>query len=147
MTDAETPSGILSVSQAARAWKKSRAWLYTMRDQGKLSFTTFPDGNPGIDAAELLRVFGPAAEQGKDKNKKQIKTAPTGGEQTDSPVVLQERLEHVLERLRNTERERDAALAREQRLLSIVEGQARAIEGPRRLSFWQRLTGKGETQG
>lgn len=147
MTEAETPSGILSVSQAARAWKKSRAWLYTMRNQGKLSFTTFPDGNPGIDAAELLRVFGPAAEQGKDKSRKQPQTPPTGGDTTDNPSALQERLEHVLERLRNAERERDAALEREQRLLSIVEGQVRAIEGPRKLSFWQRLIGKGETQG
>ena len=117
MTERDTPAGILSVSQAARAWKKSRAWLYTKRDQGKLSFSTFPDGSPGIDAAEMLRVFGPAAEQKKDRKRKQQDTAPTGGETTDNPDVLRERLEHVTELLRNAERVRDDALERERAML------------------------------
>ncbi len=48
----------VSISEAARLSKRSRTTLYRYRDEGKISFSTDPQGNPVIDVSELIRVFG-----------------------------------------------------------------------------------------
>lgn len=48
----------VSVVQAARMVRKSRATLYRMADQGKLSVTRTENGAKGFQVSELLRVFG-----------------------------------------------------------------------------------------
>lgn len=49
---------IVSISRAAKLVRKGRQTLYNHNDKGKLSFTQTPDGKPGIDTAELIRVYG-----------------------------------------------------------------------------------------
>ena len=49
---------IVSISEAARLSGKSRQTLYDMRDKGILSMSTDDvSGRPGVDMAELCRVF------------------------------------------------------------------------------------------
>lgn len=48
----------LNISEAARHWGVSRQTLYTYRDQGKITFGQDEKGNPIVDSAELVRVFG-----------------------------------------------------------------------------------------
>jgi len=49
---------IVSISRAAKLVRKGRQTLYNHNDKGKLSFTQTPEGKPGIDTAELIRVYG-----------------------------------------------------------------------------------------
>jgi len=49
---------IVSISRAAKLVRKGRQTLYNHNDKGKLSFTTTVDGKPGVDTAELVRVYG-----------------------------------------------------------------------------------------
>lgn len=49
---------IVSISKAAKLVRKGRQTLYNHNDKGTLSFTTTVDGKPGIDTAELVRVYG-----------------------------------------------------------------------------------------
>ena len=49
---------IVSISHAAKLVRKGRQTLYNHNDKGKLSFTKTEDGKPGIDTAELQRVYG-----------------------------------------------------------------------------------------
>jgi len=49
---------IVSISQAAKLVRKGRQTLYNHNDKGRLSFTRTHDGKPGIDTAELERVYG-----------------------------------------------------------------------------------------
>ena len=49
---------VVSISEASRLVGKTRQTLYNDRDSGKLSWTTLETGKPGIDTAELQRVYG-----------------------------------------------------------------------------------------
>ena len=49
---------IVSISHAAKLVRKGRQTLYNHNDKGKLTFTKTPDGKPGIDTSELIRVYG-----------------------------------------------------------------------------------------
>ncbi len=49
---------VVSVSEAARLVKKSRTSLYSAFKSGQLSKTVMPDGSPGVDTSELLRMYG-----------------------------------------------------------------------------------------
>lgn len=123
--NAAPQQAILSISQAARRWNKSRSWLYALRNKGALTFTTFPDGTPGIDVAELLRVFG---EAGSRQRERAEKDAPVRAQDSQAGEDTQEQLRLALERLEDAQRERDAALDREQRLLGIIEQQTRLLQ-------------------
>ncbi len=48
---------IVSISRAAKLVRKGRQTLYNHNEKGKLSFTTTVDGKPGVDTAELARVY------------------------------------------------------------------------------------------
>lgn len=48
----------VSISEAARLVGKGRQTLYNHKKQGKLSFDRDQDGNPVIQVAELMRVYG-----------------------------------------------------------------------------------------
>jgi hypothetical protein len=50
---------VVSISEASRLVGKTRQTLYNDRDSGKLSWTSFETGKPGIDTSELQRVYGP----------------------------------------------------------------------------------------
>jgi len=49
---------IVSISEAAKLVRKGRQTLYNHNEKGKLSFTKTAAGKPGIDTAELQRVYG-----------------------------------------------------------------------------------------
>ena len=132
MNDSTTPpqdgtvsQSILSISQAARLWKKSRPWLYTLKSRGELNFTSFPDGSPGISVQELLRVFG---EAGAGQRQRTTTDTPPAAQDSAARDGRQEQLRHALERLEDVQRERDAALEREQRLLALLEQQTRLLQ-------------------
>jgi hypothetical protein len=49
---------ILSITEAARLFGKSRTTLYKYNKSGLLSFVSGEDGKPAVDMSEMLRVFG-----------------------------------------------------------------------------------------
>ncbi len=49
---------ILSITEAARLFGKSRTTLYKYNKSGELSFVPGDDGKPSVDMSEMLRVFG-----------------------------------------------------------------------------------------
>ncbi len=49
---------ILSITEAARLFGKSRTTLYKYNKSGVLSFVVGDDGKPAVDMSEMLRVFG-----------------------------------------------------------------------------------------
>ncbi len=49
---------IVSITEAAKLVRKGRQTLYNHNEKGKLSFTKTEEGKPGIDTAELQRVYG-----------------------------------------------------------------------------------------
>ena len=49
---------ILSITEAARLFGKSRTTLYKYNKSGALSFVQGDDGKPAVDMSEMLRVFG-----------------------------------------------------------------------------------------
>jgi hypothetical protein len=48
---------IVNLSQAAKLAGVGRSTLWRKAKAGVLSTTQFPDGSPGVDTAELFRVF------------------------------------------------------------------------------------------
>lgn len=110
---------VVTISQAAKDWRTSRTRLYALNKSGRLSFTTRPDGSPGIDTAELARVLG-EPETGQELSPRQ----------TPADAVLSAQVESLTAQLEETRRERDNALAQQDRLLGIVEAQTRLLAGP-----------------
>jgi hypothetical protein len=49
---------ILTITEAAKLFGKSRTTLYKYNKSGELSFVSGSDGKPAVDMAEMLRVFG-----------------------------------------------------------------------------------------
>lgn len=49
---------LVTITEAAKLAGCGRATIYRRISEGALSKTTMPDGSPGIDTTELLRVFG-----------------------------------------------------------------------------------------
>ena len=110
---------IVTISEASREWKTSRSRLYHLKDSGKLSFTEFADGRPGIDTGELLRVLGEPKSGAGQAAPEQPETAS-----------LQEQVRVLSEQLATAQRERDAALADKERLFGVLESQARLLQAP-----------------
>lgn len=48
---------VVSISEAARLSGVARSTLYRKHEQGKITFSALADGQPGIDTAELYRVY------------------------------------------------------------------------------------------
>jgi len=117
---------LLTLSEAARQWGKSRETLYAHNKAGKLSFSAFPNGNPGIDPAEMIRAYGEPGTAPRRLRQDRMPSAVqtnAGGE-----AVLSARLDAALEMLSETRQELAAARDREQRLLGILEQQTRLLE-------------------
>jgi hypothetical protein len=49
---------ILTITEAAKLFGKSRTTLYKYNKSGSLSFVSGSDGKPAVDMTEMLRVFG-----------------------------------------------------------------------------------------
>jgi hypothetical protein len=110
---------LMTLSEAARQWGMSRQTLYTHHQKGRLSFSTFPTGEPGIDPAEMIRVYG---EPGTGKTRARRAAGrdmerPTTPPVTTPAVALSARLDAALEMLEQARQELAAAREREQRLV------------------------------
>lgn len=110
---------LLTLSEAARQWGMSRQTLYTHHQKGRLSFSTFPNGEPGLDPAEMVRVYG---EPGTGKTRARRSAAgdmlrsatPLA---TTPAVALSARLDAALEMLEQARQDLAAARDREQRMV------------------------------
>jgi hypothetical protein len=117
---------LLTLSEAARRWGKSRQTLYEHNKGGRLSFSAFPNGEPGIDYSEMLRAYGEPGSA--PRRVRQDKVASAVQTNTGGEAVLSARLDATLEMLEQTRQELAAARDREQRLLGILEQQTRLLE-------------------
>lgn len=81
-----------SISEAAKLTGKARSTLHRHIKDGKLSKELDADGQPVIDTAELVRVYGPLLSQDR-------RTDDAVGQQATPPSnsVLQARIEALLE--------------------------------------------------
>jgi hypothetical protein len=87
---------IVSISEASRLSGRSRAALYRAFKNGELSKTALPDGSPGVDTSELMRVYGPLKGPG----------ASDGGAASGDPGLPS--AEVLMERIRGLEAARAA---------------------------------------
>jgi predicted site-specific integrase-resolvase len=123
---------IVNMTQAATMAGIGRTTLYRKAKQGVLSTTTMPDGSPGVDTAELFRVF-PVKQSGGTVSEEQVNTHETLVE----TALLRQRVQH-LEELLTVERQRNTELSH---TLKLIEH--KAADQPRR-GFWSRVFGGGE---
>lgn len=118
---------ILSISQAARTAGVSRQTLHRKIRSGEVSKTTLPDGSPGVDTAELLRVFGslPATP---------VTPRPSHEVTSATPIAdstLQLELSHARDRAQALEQQLGEARDREGKLLDLLASQSRLLEDKR----------------
>ena len=111
---------ILTLTQAAKAAGVARSTLYRAIRKGRISVVSQPNGNKGIDIAELMRVFGPlqdAADQAQQSNAQQ------------NVALLRARID-ALERENTLLRDEvQASRERESKLLDVVS--RGLLEGPK----------------
>ena len=91
----------LTLNQAAKAAKKSKATLLESIKNGRLTAPKDDLGRYKIDPAELFRVYPPNQSETGNENQ----SRPQGEPQETS--VLQATVEHLRELLRQIESERD----------------------------------------
>lgn len=112
----------LTLANAAKVAGISRATIYRLASEGKLSVTVDGRGRKVVDAAELLRLF--PKSQGETVGTDRPRQAETGSSLGETLVELKATRE-MLEATRATlELER----AEKARLLGIVENQTRLLE-------------------
>lgn len=142
---------VVSVSEASRLSRRSRASLYRAFKSGELSKTELPDGSPGVDTSELMRVYGPLQGAG----------APDGAAQSSEPglpsaEVLQERIRgleaaraadaQLIDQLQQRIQDKDELaeeLRGQVRLLLMPPERAQAGQEPIRRGILQRIFGRG----
>ena len=116
----------ISIAQAVEAGFCSRASLYRMLKEGKISSIKKPDGKVFLEASELVRVFG---EPSRNKNK--IETKQQDERQSSSGVeivLMKERLETMQRDLARLETDLREAKEREQWLKEQMDRQAKLLE-------------------
>lgn len=131
-----------TISEAARLTGKSRRTLQEHIKNGKLSKSQDESGNPSIDTAELVRVYGEfdATQAAPHAKARSVAQDDAGGAQGGAQAqieLLQLKLAHASQE-RDTERERRSeAEARERqereenaRLLTIIERQTLLLHPP-----------------
>ena len=124
---------LLTIIQASRDWHTSRSRLYQLRERGRISFTTFPDGRPAIDTAELTRVLGEPADR---QNKPAVDQTDTvtqldANYEQALKTVLLEQVKTLQVQVETLQRERDGAIEDKSRLLGILENQTKLLQGPK----------------
>ena len=97
---------IVNMTEAAKLSGTNRTTLWRKAKAGVLSTTTFPDGAPGIDTAELFRVFPP----------EQTATAPV-----QHNAARFERLEHEIEHLHSLLQLKDQVIETQAQALRLLE--------------------------
>lgn len=115
---------LLNMSEAARAAGVSRGQLYRLVESGRISATTRPNGQQGIDTAELLRVFG--ALQGTGQADRVNSSRPSAPGQ----LVQQETARRVIELEAEVRRLQDV-LRLTERMLQTAEDRLRQADAER----------------
>lgn len=125
---------IISISDASKQLKVSRAKLYRMKDSGQISFVQKNNGTTGIDTSELIRVFG------ENKNGQNSETPDNTLDTNKYDVVtenfyLKKENEMLMRNLQRTEAQVD------QLMVSIQEQNKQILltQSRPKKSFWQRL--------
>lgn len=115
-----------SISEASKLTGKARSTLHRHLKSGKLSKEQDADGQPVIDTAELVRVYGPL--QGQDSST----TVPIGQRAThiqDSPLqakieaMMEAQIDQLRTDLNDARKERDDWKAQAQRLSGLLSDQ------------------------
>jgi hypothetical protein len=117
---------VVSMTEAARLSRTNRTTLWRKAKAGVLSTTTFPDGSPGIDTAELFRVFPPAISE----------YVPV---QHDATVT--ERLQREVEHLHELLRHKDQVIETQAQALRLLEHKPDLHQGKPRRGFFSRMFG------
>ena len=135
----------LTLNQAAKAAKKSKATLLESIKKGRMTAPKDDLGRYKIDPAELFRVYPPKPSETGNENQ----SRPQGEPHETS--VLQATVEHLRELLRQVESERDDLRQRldksederratQTKLTALLTDQ-RAKPEPPKAGLWQRLFG------
>lgn len=149
-------------TEAAKRAGVSRQTIYKYVSLGRLSATLAQDGRRQIDASELMRVFGSLQSMDSDtQDAANTRRTSTSTRLTDTVLPLE--LERIkmqlqaretelllmrerLEELRQREQEAKAmaaeAMAQQNRLLGMLEGQQRLLEAPKKPAKTKTPTGK-----
>lgn len=107
-----------TLSQAAKAARKSKSTISLAIEKGRLSVTRLPSGEFQIEPAELFRVFPQRTpDQAERPSVTQAGTVPERAskppERTDETAVLRERLLHLEAALAHERAERAAERAKD----------------------------------
>lgn len=121
---------LLSIREAARQWGVSRATLQRHVAAGKLSQTTDATGKPGIDPAEMVRVYG---EPGRSQAGP-IRPPEAATEATIEQATKVARLEAEVSGLRDLVAEKDRRISDLQNAVALL-GHEKA-EQPARRKRW-----------
>lgn len=141
---------IVNISEAASIAGVARSTLYRKHKQGLISFSALPDGQPGIDTAELYRVYPQQLQQCSQDTKNATDATNSTPENTRKIAELQLELRLAREQL-------FAANEREKWLQQQVEGLVQAVKllehrpeqeheqkPAEKRGFWSRLLGRGD---
>lgn len=135
-----------SISEAARLTGKARSTLHRHLKNGKLSKSTGGDGEPVIDTAELIRVYGPLQQQ-RHADDVAIGQRETPEKDTldralraEVEALRQEKLERLEAELEELREQRDAWKTQAERLSRALSDQRESVPSPG--SFWRRLIGR-----
>lgn len=112
------------LAKAARLVGVSRATIYRLVSEGKLSVGETSRGMKVVDAAELLRVFPSARLETGDR----LETVSERKPETAPDRDYEGELRVVREMLDQTKQTLDVERAEKARLLSLVESQTRLLE-------------------
>jgi hypothetical protein len=105
---------IVNLTRAAALAGVSRNTLYRHISRGKLSTTRLPDGNRGVDTAELQRVFGTLT-----RPEERHPVAPR--DVTENSQALQREVELLREQAQLYKEQLEGCMHERNRLLSIIE--------------------------
>jgi len=120
---------MLTLNQAAKAAGKSKAALLAAMRSGRLSASKDEQGHYKIDPAELFRVYPPTGSLPGRLSDTGTATNPTSttNPTTHEATIWREKAELMERIIKATEAERDDLKAERERLLGVIEEQARAV--------------------
>ena len=125
---------IVSISEATKQFKISRAKLYRMKDCGKISLTKKSDGTTGIDISELHRVFGEHKIEQQSETKED-KSDNLKHDLATENFYLKKEIESLKNRLQRSETQVDQLMASTQEQTK----QLFLTQLPSSKPFWHRL--------
>ena len=115
-----------SISEAAKLTGKARSTLHRHLKEGKISKETDVDGQPVIDTAELVRVYGPLQGQDSSATGSIVQRATPI---QDSPLqakieaMMEAQIDQLRADLEDARKERDDWKAQAQRLSGLLSDQ------------------------